>query len=116
MKIKLLITAIALFLALPVAAEMKVITEGYECSLGNVRLPQSDGGTIAYKECDACDYQTNRVAVDAVWELNGKAMRLQDFRKRLADVRDRDDQTITVFRHLEQNRVTKVSIYIREAE
>jgi len=116
MKTKLLITAIALFLALPAAAEMKVITEGYECSLGNVRLPQSDSGTIAYKQCDSCDYQTNRVASDAVWELNGKPMRLQDFRKQLSQVRDRNDQTITVYRHLEQNRVVKVSIYIREVE
>jgi hypothetical protein len=116
MKIKIIIAALVLTFALPVAAQMRLITQGYECALSDVRLPQSNGGTIAYKPCANCDYRTNRVAPDVVWELNGKSMRLEDFRKRLSNVNDRSEHTITVRRHLEQNRIIKVSIYIRDSE
>ena len=116
MKTKIIIAALALILAVPAAAQMRLIAKGYECALSDVRLPQSPGGTIAYKPCADCDYRTNRVAPDVVWELDGRPIRLEEFRKRLSLVKDRSEQTITVQRHLEQNRVIKVSIYIREAK
>ncbi|MBT8098821.1 MAG: hypothetical protein KJO82_03680 [Gammaproteobacteria bacterium] len=116
MKIKIIIAALALILAVPAAAEMRLITQGFECSLDTVRLPQSAGGTIAYKPCADCDYRTNRVAPDVVWEFNGQSMRLEDFRERLALVENRSDRTITVRRHVESNRIIEVSINVVDSE
>jgi len=116
MKTKIIIAALALMLAIPAAAQMRLITQSFECTLNNVRLPQSNVGTIAYKPCADCDYRTNRVSPNVVWELNGQSMRLPEFRKRLSIVDDRREQTITVKHHLDQNRVVKVSVYLRDAE
>jgi hypothetical protein len=117
MKFKIFITALVLSLALPAAAQFELITKGAEVVLSDLRLPRNDGGTIAYKPCRTCDYKTNRVAVDARYEIDGKAMQLSAFRKQLSLVRDRKNQSVTVVRHLESNLVTRVSIYIiRSAE
>ena len=49
MKFRLIITALLLSLTLPAAADFTTIVEGYEVSIANVRLPQTQSGTIAYK-------------------------------------------------------------------
>ena len=116
MKMKFLITALALLLTLPAAAQFRLITQGYEVALSDVRLPQADGGTIAYKPCSDCDYKTSRLARDARWAINGRVMRLQEFRKRMSSVTDRQDKTLTVTRHVETNRITMVSIILRDSE
>ena len=54
MKLKLLITAALLSLALPAAADFKQVQEAYEVALSDMRLPRADGGTIAFKECAKC--------------------------------------------------------------
>ena len=116
MKIKILIAALVVSLAMPVAAQFRPITEGYECVLSDVRLPSGDRGTIAYKPCSNCDYKTNRLAKDVSWELDGNALKLDEFRKHISLVRDRKNQTVTVERHLESNLIIRVSIYVLEAK
>ena len=113
MKIRILFTALALTLALPATAELfKPITQGYEVSLSDVRLPRTEGGSIGYKPCDECDYRTDRVAVDARWEINGKAMTLRKFRDRVATLGNLDEYAVTVKRHIESNVIIKVSFDI----
>jgi hypothetical protein len=60
MKFKVLIAAIILALALPAAAQFRTVSKAHEVRLSDLRLPQSDGGTVAYKPCDECPYETKR--------------------------------------------------------
>jgi hypothetical protein len=111
MKTKLLITAIALFLALPAGAEFIFIENGYEVSLDEVRLPKNRNGTIAYKTCSSCDYKTSRVSPDVQWEIDGKTVSFAQFRKRAAELRGQD-QFALVTQNIESKQVTGVSFTV----
>ena len=113
MKLKIIVAALMLGLALPAAAQFTTISAAYEIALSDIRLPQRDGGTVAYKKCAECAYETKRVDASTVWEINGKSMSLQAFRKALRNVENPDRETIQVLHHLESDRVTKVWILLR---
>lgn len=113
MKTRYLLSVLLLALALPAAAEFRTVAEAYEIELSNLRLPQNAAGTIAYKTCDACEYQTTRVSADTRWILNGRAMSLVKFRQGIAQIKDRKKRHVTVLHHLEKDRVTQVQITIR---
>ena len=110
MKTKLLIAAALLFVTLPAAADFTTVQEAYEIALSDLRLPRDASGTIPLKECESCDYVSVRVGADTRYTLNGKAMPLKEFREALSLVEDRDDQPVTVLRHLERNQVTAVFV------
>jgi len=110
MKFKVLITAVVLSLALPAAADMTVVQNAYETALSDMRLPRANGGTIAFKECERCDYIRLRVGDDTQYRINGKAMPLEKFREALGLVANGDDQPVTVLHHLKRNQVTAVSV------
>jgi hypothetical protein len=110
MKLKVLITAALLSLALPAAADFKQVQEAYEVALSDMRLPRADGGTIAFKECAKCEYKRIRVGSDMRYRLNGKDVTLKQFREAMATVENRDDEAVTVLHHLERNQVTAVSV------
>ena len=112
MKFKVLITALALALALPAAAQFRTIKEAYEVVLSDLRLPQSEAGTIAFKTCDACDYRTKRISADTRWVLNGRVVTLAKFRAGVARIADRDTEYATVVHHLEDDRIIRVSISV----
>ena len=108
MKLKLLIATALLCMAFPAAAEFTTVQKAYEIALSDLRLPRNNTGTIAFKECDSCDYMTVRVGADTRYTLNGKAVPLNKFRDALSVVENRDDQPVTVLRHVERNQVTAV--------
>ncbi len=110
MKFKVLIAAILLGLALPVAADFKTVAEAHEVSLAHLRLPQSASGTVAFKTCDECSYQTKRVNEDTQWVLNGNQLPLAKFRRGVMSITDRDATSVTVLHHLEQDRVVRVEV------
>ena len=112
MKLKFFIIAMCLGMALPVTADFVTITEAYEVALSDIRLPGSENGTIAYKECGTCKFMTKRVDSDTRWLINGKAVPLKKFREATSRVTDRDNEPVTVLHHLERNRVTAVSVYL----
>jgi hypothetical protein len=112
MKIKVLMTAIILGLALPVAADFVQIQEAHEVQLSELRLPQSSHGTVAFKPCSDCPYMVKRVTAETQWILDGKSMKLEKFRRGVADLTERDNTAVTVLHHLENDRVTKVSVHI----
>lgn len=112
MKLKLLIAAALLSLALPATAEFTQVQEAYEIALSDLRLPRADGGTIAFKECDTCEYRRLRVGSDMRYRLNGKDVTLKKFREAMDTVVDRDTEAVTVLHHLERNQVTAVSVYL----
>ena len=110
MKTKFLIAAALLSLALPVDADFTTVQEAYEIALSDLRLPQDVTGTIAFKECQSCDYESVSVGSDTKYALNGKAVPLKEFREALSLVENRGDQPVTVLRHVERNQVTAVLV------
>ena len=110
MKFKVLIAAIILGFALPAAAGFQTVAEAHEVSLANLRLPQSESGTVSFKTCEGCSYQVKRVGEDAQWVLNGKSLSLAKFRRGLLSIRDRDATAVTVLHHLERDRVIRVEV------
>ncbi len=116
MRTKIIIAAVALLAAMPAMADFKFITQGYEVALSDVRLPRNIGGTIAFKPCAECSFETRRVTADVRWEINGQALSLAEFRKRTAQLGDRETRPVTVTRHIESDRITKVSAIVRDGE
>lgn len=110
MKTILSIVAALLCLTLPAAADFVTVQEAYEIALSDLRLPRNNTGTIAFKECDSCDYMTVRVGADTRYTLNGKAVPLKKFLEALSVVENSDDQPVTVLRHVERNQVTAVLV------
>jgi len=110
MKFKVLIAAIILGIALPAAADFKTVAEAHEVALADLRIPQSESGTVSFKTCDGCSYQTKRVSEDVQWVLNGNRLPLAKFRRGVASITDRDATAVTVLHHLEKDRVIRVEV------
>lgn len=110
MKLRVLITAALLMLAGTVTAQGTVVQDAYEVALSDIRLPRAELGTIAFKECEKCKYHRYRVGADTQYKLNGKALPLGEFRAALANVADRENEAVTVLRHVARNQVTAVSV------
>ncbi len=113
MKMKIVIASLFLVLAMPAAAEIKLLQRGYEVALSNLRLPATEGGTIAFRECDECSFITKRVNAETRWVLNGQRVSLEQFRESVAAVPADKRRHATVLRHLDTDRITRVSLYIR---
>ncbi len=109
---RFLLIAIFVLVTVPAVAEIRTVQLAHEVTLADLRLPQADAGTIGFKSCDECDYQTERVTAATRWSLNGKTISLDDFRLGLARVTERKDVYVTVLHHLEEDRVTEVSVYL----
>ena len=112
MKLKLLIAALILGVAIPASADFKTIVQGYEVALSDLRLPRAESGTIAFKECSTCRYHTKRVDGGTRWMINGESVSLKEFRLAVSRVTERAEEAVTVLHHLEDNRVTEVSVYL----
>ncbi len=113
MKIRMLLAALFLAIALPAGAEITLLQKGYEVSLGNLRLPANENGTIAFRECDGCTFITKRVNAETRWVLNGQRVSLEKFREGVLAVPSNKIRHATVLRHLDTDRITRVSLYIR---
>ena len=112
MKFKMIVTALLLSLSFTAAAQFKEISAAYEVRMADVRLPNSEVGTIAFKRCVDCDYETRRVDGNTVWEFNGEAMELEKFKRLYATVDRSQNIPVQVLHHLESNRVLKVWVLL----
>ena len=112
MNLRLFIIAMCLGMALPATADIVTIGEAYEVALSDLRLPRSESGTIAFKECDTCAFKTKRVGADTRWLINGKAVPLRKFREATEKVADPAKEAVSVLHHLKKDRVTQVSVYL----
>jgi hypothetical protein len=112
MNVKKLILLALLTLSLPVAADFVIVSEAYEIALSNFRVPATPSSGVQFKKCDECDYQTVRVTPNTRYVVNGQAVTLKEFRKRVFDVRDRAAETIIVLHHLESDTIESVSVDI----
>jgi hypothetical protein len=86
-------------------------TRTYEVLVQSVRLPSGPSGTITVKECDDCDYETYRVTERTVYSVDGKPMRLNDFRKVIESLGISGGHVVNVRRDLQSNTIVKVFVY-----
>ena len=112
MKTKLILAAALLSLMLPVEAQSATEQQAYEVALSQIRLPRNTNGTIAFKECNECEFKTKRVSAETSFLLNGRAVQLEKFRAAMKHVADRQNMPVTILYHLKENRVTLVSVYL----
>ncbi len=110
MKIKMIVAAFLLSLSLTAVAQMKDSGAAYEVKMSDVRLPNSEVGTIGFKPCGDCDYETRRVNRATVWEFNGERMSLKDFRLRFNSVDRSINVPVQVLHNFDSNMVTRVWI------
>lgn len=108
MKIKMIFTALLLSLSITAAAQLKDPGAAYEVKMTDVRLPTSEVGTIGYKPCGECDFETRRVNRSTIWEFNGERMTLEKFRHRVSQVDRSLNVPVQVLHDFTSNQVTKV--------
>jgi len=112
MNIKLLITILLLSFGFAASAENTVISMAYEIYLSNFRAPVTANGGVTFKECEQCEQRSVRVTPDTRYAINGKAVRLEDFRKAVSQADDRDETVVIVLHHLESNTVESLNVSI----
>ena len=108
MHIHNLLVLVLLGLSLSATADFSTATEVYEVDLVYLRLPGTEGGTLAFSECAGCDVQTLRVTAATRYVLNDRDVTLADFKKAVSRITNRKDAIIDVSHHFESNTVTKV--------
>lgn len=86
-------------------------TRTYEVLAQSVRLPSGPSGTITVKECDDCEYETYRVTERTVYSVDGKNMRLEDFRPVIEALRLDGKHVVNVRRDIQSNTIAKVFVY-----
>ena len=111
MNIKTLIGVALLCLSFAAAAQYQVISQAYEIALSDFRAPATENGCAAFKEeCEECDYKVVRVTSGTLYVVNGKTVRLKEFRKAVSQVHDRDEVTLTVLHHLESDTIEMIAV------
>ena len=110
MHIRKLLVLVLLGLSLSAAADFTTIAEVYEVDLTDLRLPGTEGGTLAFKQCEDCEAQTLRVIGGARYVLNDRDFTLAAFKKELKRVRNRNGVAVAVTHHLESNTITAVMV------
>ena len=110
MQIRRLLVLTILGLSLAAAADFRTTMEVWEVELTYLSLPTSANGTLSFSDCTDCNAQTIRVTVATRYTVNGRDVMLADFRKTVADIRNRADQIIDVYHDLESDTVIRVNV------
>ncbi len=108
MKIKTLF-AIAL-LGISFASAGQVISQAYEIALGDFRAPVSQNGVAVFKKCEDCEQLLVRVTPATRYTVNGKIVRLDDFRKIVGPAGSRKSGYVTVLHHLESDTIESIAV------
>ena len=111
MKTLKLILLSTLLLGSGFSAAQVVLTKTYESTVNMVRLPRVDGGTIAVRECEDCDYVTLRTSVNTLWTIDNRRLKLDEFRARIEQFRQSGDQSVNVTREVQSDVVIEVFLY-----
>jgi hypothetical protein len=112
MKTKTTLIFALLLLGLSAAAEFKTVSRAYEIKLSNFRVPATPSSGVIFRECEECKPKLVRVTPNTLYEVNGKAVTLKEFRKNVFQIRDRASEWIVVMHHLESDTVIRVSVTI----
>lgn len=107
---KTLLIIVALLASSAVFAEFRTIVRANEVILSELQLPASANGIVVFRGCGACDQKSVNVNAATQYVLNGRAVSLSEFRRALATVGNREDETAIVMHHLESDLVTRISV------
>ena len=90
----------------------RVISQAYEILLNNFQAPVSASSTIVFRECEECDPMHVRVNEATRYSINGRSVRLEEFRIAILQTTDRDNKAVTVLHHLESNMIESIDASI----
>ncbi len=115
MKIQTLIAIALLSLVLSGVAngQGKTVVAAYEVVLSDFRPPATSNAGAAFKACQECERQLVRVTTATRYSVNGKTVRLDQFRTAVATARDRDRTLVIVLHHLESDTLTSIDVSLR---
>jgi len=88
----------------------EVISQAYELTMDQFTAPTTANSGIAFKECEDCEVLRMRVSAATSYTVNGKQVRLEDFRLAVAGLQGNEQASVTVLRHLESNTVQSISV------
>lgn len=114
MKLKLLIAAALLSLALPASADFQTVSRAYEVKLSNLTVPTSQNGRVLFKTCDECKLETARLTPNTDYVVNGRNVRFERFRTMASQANNADTTPVTVLHHLKSGNVVRVSLTLRK--
>lgn len=109
MKIKTLFAATLLSLGFLTGANAQVVAQAYEVALGDFRAPVNENGTAAFKTCSDCNHTVVHVTASTRYEINGKVVLFEDFRKALKRA-DSNTTDLIVVHHLESNTIKSIIV------
>ena len=115
MKIQTLIAFALLSLAVSGVAngQRQVQSRAYEVVLSDFRPPATSNGGAAFKECQECERRLVRVTNATRYSVNGKTVRLDQFRTAVATATNRDETLVIVLHHLESDTLTSIDVSLR---
>ena len=87
-----------------------VVSQAYEVALSNFQAPATANGAATFKVCDDCDRQNVRVTNSTRYQVNGRAVRLTEFKKAIAQVNSRSGVALTVLHHLESDTIELINV------
>jgi len=108
--LRLWLTGVALASSLSATADIRTIAAAYEVTLSDLKMPASENGVLAFRQCSTCDLEVVSVSDHTEYVLNHKDVDLADFRRSLAAVRDRSAITVIVKHHFESDTIVWVSV------
>ena len=112
MKLKIVVIALALCLALPAAAQFKAITEAYEVALEGFHAPNRENGAVVFHPCSTCKLTRLRVTSETLYKVKGERVRLEEFRRVIETAPDPDAVSVTVEHHLERNVIVMLDVWL----
>jgi len=110
MSIKKLLPLALLFVSFAVHSQGQVVSQAYELNLSDFSAPTTGNGIATFKRCEDCERQRARVTESTSYAVNGARVRLEDFRKAIAAVIDRDAATVLLLHHLESDTVVSIDV------
>jgi hypothetical protein len=110
MHIQRLLVLFILGLSLSAAADFRTTMEVWEVELVHLRLPGSESGTLTFSDCEDCDSLTIRVTPATRYTVNGRDVKLAEFRRVAAGIVDRQYTIIDVFHDLASDTVLRVRV------
>ena len=110
MNIKHILSIALLFASFAAHSQGQVVSQAYELNLSDFSAPTTTNGIAVFKTCEDCDRLRVRVTESTGYSVNGGRVRLEDFRKAIAGVRDRDATTVILLHHLESDTVVSIDV------
>jgi len=108
MNIKTIIAIAFLGFGLTAAADDRITALAYEVNLSEFRAPATSNGKVSFKECEDCTQHFVRVTEATRYSINGKNVRLADFKEACMLANDRDNKSLTVLHHLESDTIQSI--------